>query len=318
MKILITGASGFLGSWLSRVISESHQVTSLVRDGSSLVRISDLKGIEIVRLEPDLWANSIIEASPDVLILNGWWGVENEYRHDVRQFNNVEHLNKLALAARSVGVKTIIGLGSQAELGPLNLEITEQELDNPTTVYGEAKVAARKNLQEILQGSESRFVWMRIFSTYGPLDGGSWLIPQIIDSMLNNQHFKLTKGEQKWSYLHAYDLAAAFLTVINDTRITGIVNVGNPETISIHEVASTIGDHLGRSNLLDFGALDYRPDQVMRMQPLCEKLTNAGWRPQIPFDEGIKQTIAWLQRKTLPAIVTKSSQIIDIELPVRT
>jgi nucleoside-diphosphate-sugar epimerase len=158
---------------------------------------------------------------------------------------------------------------------------------------------------------------MRIFSTYGPLDDGAWLIPNIVDSLMKNKKIGLTKGEQEWSYLHAYDVASAFQTVIREKHIHGIVNVGNTQTISIYDAATTIGRILEKQELLEFGALDYRPDQVMRLQPLCETLTKAGWHPQISFEQGIRQTIDWLQRKELQPIITDSGQSLDFKLPVR-
>ena len=317
MKVLISGASGFLGSWISRVISEIHDVTALVRVSSSLSRISDIRGIEIVRLEPNLWADSILELRPDVLILTDWSGVGNEFRNDVRQFNNVERIRVCAHAAQIAGVKTVIGVGSQAELGPIISSISEDASDKPTTLYGEAKVEARKALDGILSGSDIRFVWMRIFSTYGPLDEGSWLIPNIINSLTNGEKMKLTQGEQIWSYLHAFDLAMAFATVIKNENINGIVNVGNPQTISIYKAALTIGRILEKEELLEFGALDYRPDQIMRLQPLCETLIKAGWHPQISFEEGIRQTIDWLERRELRPVVSDSGQPLCFNLPVR-
>jgi nucleoside-diphosphate-sugar epimerase len=127
----------------------------------------------------------------------------------------------------------------------------------------------------------------------------------------------MTKGEQEWSYLHAYDLASAFSKVIEDTNISGVVNVGNPSTIVIRDAALKIANILGKASLLEFGAIPYRNDQVMKLHPLCEKLTEAGWYPQISFDEGIRQTIEWLGRKNLTPIVTKNGQTIDFKLPVR-
>jgi nucleoside-diphosphate-sugar epimerase len=317
MKVLVTGSSGFLGSWICRVLAEKYEVQGLVRETSELVKISDLKNVKIIRSETSLWSNYIIESRPDVLILNHWSGVNNESRNDVQQIENVQAIHQMAKAAVISGVKTIIGVGSQAELGPVVSTISEIEADNPTTVYGQAKVSTRLIIEDLTKDTRTRFVWMRIFSTYGPLDDGTWLIPNIVDSLVKNKMIGLTKGEQKWSYLHAYDLASAFQTAIEVTHVDGIVNVGNPQTISIYDVASTIGKILEKEELLEFGALDYRPDQVMRLQPLCETLTKAGWRPQISFKQGIRQTIDWLQKKDLQPIITESGQSLDFKLPAR-
>lgn len=317
MRVMVTGASGFLGSWLCRVLSRDHEVIGLVRNTSSLFNLTNITNLQIIQLDTKFWPGLIREYQPDVLVLNHWWGVGSDKRNDSKQFENIENLKPLILAARFAEVSTIVGVGSQAELGPVGSEISERHLGHPTTFYGLAKLRTRLMIEELLQDSKVRFVWMRIFSAYGPLDEGSWLIPNIVDSLTDDKIMKTTKGEQEWSYLHAYDLALAFNIAIMNSKIVGIINVGNPETISIYKVCLTIGEMLGKQDLLDIGALEYRKDQVMKLRPLCETLTQNGWAPVISFDEGIKQTVNWLQRRRLSPLPTTNGRFLDFRLPTR-
>jgi nucleoside-diphosphate-sugar epimerase len=317
MKIVVSGASGFIGSWICRILSQEHEVIALMRERSMATKLQNVPNVATIREDVQVWPSIIDQHAPEVLILNDWWGVGNEFRNDPKQFENIQRIQKLAESAIAAGAKIVIGVGSQAELGPIDSVITEAAMDNPTTLYGEAKVKTRRVIQDLSSNSDFRFIWMRIFSTYGPLDEGSWLIPNIVDSLSNDKYLEMTKGEQVWSYLHAYDLAMAFAKVISNPKISGIVNVGNPETISIQNVGSIIGKYLKREKLLGFGALNYRPDQVMKLQPLCETLVNAGWQPQIAFDAGIEQTIDWLQRRPLLPIMTKSGKALEFNLPLR-
>ena len=317
MKIVVTGASGFLGSWICRVLALNHEVIALVRPTSEVYRLSGIRKVSVVPRETPQWSDFIGEAKPDVLILAGWWGVGNQDRNHQRQFENIDAIKQLAFAARESGVKTVIGVGSQAELGPIENTITEDLPDNPTTKYGMAKVQAREALEEIFKDSKTRFVWMRIFSTYGPLDTGAWLIPQTVDSLSRGKSMDLTKGEQEWSYLHAYDLARAFETVVDNPSAAGTVNVGNPKTIILKDALIKIAQILGVKKLLNFGAVAYREDQVMKLQPACETLISIGWKPIVTFDSGVAQTIAWLKGQSADELICLDGEKTTFELPAR-
>ena len=317
MRVVITGASGFLGSWIARVLAETHEVTALLRPHSDPYRLGGIVGLRTVNVDTSEWAAFIAAEKPEALILGDWWGVGNLDRNDERQFENIERFENLVLAARDAGVGLVIGVGSQAELGPVAKLITEDLPDRPTTKYGEAKVAARIKAQEILNGSATRFVWMRIFSTYGPADADSWLIPQLIDALSTGERMDLTKGEQEWSYLHAFDLARAFKAVIEHQKLSGIVNVGNPHTVVLKDAILGMADQLGVQGLLNFGALPYRSDQVMKLEPACESLTAIGWKPVVTFAAGIKQTIAWRLRMALDPLRCEDGQEVVFNLPAR-
>ena len=317
MRVVVTGSSGFLGSWICRVLAERHEVIALVRPSSDTYRLQGINGLQIERKESAAWAGFISAAKPDALVLADWWGVGNHDRNDGRQFDNTERMERLAVAARDAGVGLVVGVGSQAELGPISNCITEDLPDNPTTKYGAAKVAARKAAQQVLEGSDTRFAWLRIFSTYGPSDTDTWLIPQLIDTLTKGEVMALTKGEQEWSYLHAFDLARAFDAVIENVSISGVINVGNPKTIILKEAIHIIADKLGANHLLGFGKMDYRPDQVMKLEPACESLTAIGWKPVVSFENGIAQTIQWRHREVVEPLHCEDDQEVVFNLPPR-
>lgn len=317
MKIVVTGSSGFLGSWICWVLAQEHEVIALVRPTSDTYRLIGISNLQIISRDSSEWAGFITAQKPDALILAHWWGVGNHDRNNERQFDNIERMKELAKAARDGGVGLVIGVGSQAELGPVSNRITEDLPDNPTTQYGQAKSEARRLMQEALKGSATCFAWMRIFSTYGPSDTDTWLIPQLIDVLTQGEVMKLTKGEQEWSYLHAFDLARAFQAVVDNGSISGVVNVGNPQTIILKDAIHLVADQLGTQGLLSFGALAYRSDQVMKLEPACESLTAIGWKPIVTFENGIKQTIQWRHRKELTPLHCEDGQEVVFKLPSR-
>jgi len=293
MKVIVTGASGFLGSWICRILASEHNVIGLVQKNSSTKNLKGINNVEIFAEEVLSWPQCIKEVAPYTLVLSDWWGVENVHRNDPKQFENVLRLQSVVASAISSNVQNIIGVGSQAELGAVSETIFESQIDAPTTLYGAAKVDARNALFGLTKNSNIRASWMRIFSTYGPLDYGNWLIPDTIRALSANKEMKLTLGAQQWSYLHAFDLGMAFLQVINDPEINGVINVGNPQTITIREVTEIIGNYFSNIELLKYGEIPYRDDQVMHMKPECETLKDLGWSPKVSITEGIIQTIKW-------------------------
>ena len=297
MNILIFGGSGFIGSWIARYLStlKNYNVTVICRPESNLFKLQGIEGIEIFPRNVESWAIELEQLSPDVLILADWWGVGNELRNDQLQFANIERQSQLVTSAVKVGVKTIIGLGSQAELGQIDSKIPEDQIDNPTNEYGSAKVATRVALMKLTKNTNSRFVWMRIFSIYGPLDSGNWLIPNCVRKLSKEEVFDATSGEQEWSYLHAFDLARAFEFVINNETVQGSVNIGNPETIFIRQVLGQIQSKMELTGYINFGSVPYRKDQVMKLAPNCEKLLAVGWRPSVSFEAGLNQTLDCLR-----------------------
>ena len=317
MRVVVTGSSGFLGSWICRVLAAHQEVTALVRTSSDTYRLQGIEGLQVERRESADWPAFISAEKPDALILADWWGVGNHERNDAHQFDNIERMERLAIAARDAGVRLVVGVGSQAELGPVSNRITEDLPDNPTTEYGKAKVAARKAAGHVLKGSATRFAWLRIFSTYGPSDTDTWLIPQLIDTLTKGEVMALTKGEQEWSYLHAFDLARAFAAVIDNESTSGVVNVGNPKTIILKDAIHMIADKLGANHLLGFGKMDYRTDQVMKLEPACESLTAVGWKPVVSFENGIAQTIQWRHREVVVPLHCEDGQEVTFNLPPR-
>lgn len=314
MKVVVTGASGFLGSWVCRVLAKNHEVAALIRPQSSDYRLYGITPIEIARITEDKWGKFISSNSYDAWISLDWNGVSNRNRNDDSQLENLSRVRNLCNSISNVPF--VIGTGSQAELGPINDLIKESHPDSPTTKYGAAKVEARKFMRSHFEAQGVSFAWARIFSTYGPLDSNDWLIPSIIESLLNNQRVPLTRGEQEWSYLHSYDLASAFECILNNS-ITGTVSVGNPTTVKIHEVASYIGKTMNREKLLGFGEVDYRPDQVMKLAPLCEKLSKNGWKPEIDLQNGVLHLINWMSKKKDAHLKTVNGRKLELRLPPR-
>lgn len=315
MNLVVSGATGFLGSWICRVLARHHNIIALVRPDSNLYRLEGISPIVISQVPETQWGVYLQKSGADAWVSLDWQGVSNQDRNEEFQMKNVSRLDLLCSQVTSIPI--IIGTGSQAELGPIDDLISENCADAPTTKYGEAKVAARKVMESHAKNSNTRFVWARIFSTYGALDSNDWLIPATIDALMHGKRMPLTRGEQEWSYLHAYDLAQAFEVMLSQSDIRGVVNVGNPETVQIREVAQLIGRKLDKQELLGFGEVEYRPDQVMKLAPRCETLVTHGWEPKIALEDGISHLINWMSHRGDEPLICKNGESLNLKLPTR-
>lgn len=303
IKLFITGACGFVGATAARIaIEQGHEVTAAIRPGSPAPR---LEGVPATIVEADLrdgarLAEVLASSRPEVVIHLGWAGVANSARFDREQITaNVESACGLLEAAHAAGAKKFIGFGSQAEYGPLNRRIDENDRLEPTTLYGAAKVATCYLTRQLAGQLGLDFAWMRLFSTYGPRDNPHWLIPMLIREMLEGRRPKTTLGTQFWDYLFVDDVVRGALAVATTPAATGIFNLGSGRPVQVRAIVERIRDLIAPELELVFGEIPFRPDQVMLMEADVTRLMSlTGWSPQVDMDEGIGRTVAAMRAAT--------------------
>lgn len=308
--ILVTGGSGFLGSWIIRELSiGGNQVVVLVRPNSDCWRLDGLTNVEIVRAAPQEWPETIARLKPRVVIASDWEGVNGSNRRDAQmQFANVSRGYAVAAAAKKSGTEVFIAFGSQAEIGPHSHPVDETEEDSPVSAYGEAKVQLRKDLFELFANADTRFVWGRIFSIYGPLDIGSGMLPTLIRTLKENKIFEATAGVQTWSYLYASDFASAVLRMIESSEYESIVNIGNSEGVQVGEVIKAVAHYMNRMELVQFGVVEIDPKQSQYLVPVTTHLTKDMWKPQTTLADGIRNMVDWFEGLEIPTQSLPSEQ----------
>jgi nucleoside-diphosphate-sugar epimerase len=305
-KILVTGGTGFVGARVVRqLIEEGREVAVLMRTSSNSRRIHDLLGRCTV-IHGDL---SRIEAardqlkhfSPEALVHLAWEGVKGKDRNSGVQMDNVVRSINLYQLTEKIGCHHFVGLGSQAEYGLLSGRITEAAETRPTTAYGASKLATGLVLERTAAASGRPFAWLRLFSSYGPDDDPSWLIPYLIRSLLAGQKPSLTKAEQIWDYIHVNDVAAGVIAAL-DAGASGVFNLGSGQERPLREIISMIRDVIDPSLPLGFGEIPYRPDQVMHLAADITALSSvSGWSPTVSLKSGIAETVAWYKKEKLNA-----------------
>lgn len=300
MRIFLTGATGFVGSHTLRRLTASglHDVAILARPRSDFSRIASLMPrVRVITSElsrPDNLGPKLERFRPDAIVHLAWQGVLNSARNDADQAMNIEQALNLVRIAHAAGAKNWIGLGSQAEYGPCENRIDESTPTRPTTLYGAAKLTAGRQAQSLCESLGIRFAWLRLFSSYGPQDDPSWLIPYVALKLLRGERPTTTAGEQRWDYIYVEDVAAAIVATTEASEARGTFNLGSGTTATIRSIIERIRDAVDPQADIGFGEVAYRPDQVMHLEADITRLRTAtGWMPRMPLADGLQETVTW-------------------------
>ena len=296
LKFVVTGASGFIGShFVRRALKSGHAVVALIRHETSLDRIADiLPQLKVIRWDPlsisghDSLSETLASLHPNVWMHFAWKGVGGDDRNESDQITaNLPHVIDSVRLASEVGCRQWIGVGSQAEYGLVDQKITETCATAPTTLYGMAKLSACWAALGTARATGLIGTWVRVFSTYGEGDRQDWLLPYLFRCFLANDVPRLTRCEQQWDFLHVTDAANAFL-LLAENCVEGIFNLGSGKAVPLRTVVESIA-RISKSSVKPlFGALEYRPDQIMRLEADIEKLQKAtGWVPTVSLSEGL-------------------------------
>ena len=144
---------------------------------------------------------------------------------------------------------------------------------------------------------------IRIFNAYGPREAPdpdyAHVIPQLIDKVLQNQYpVKLYgTGNQTRTFTHGSDIARAFkLSLEKKSALNQIFNVSGDAELKIIHVLEKIWEFTSKRKKLRVKHLSPLKDDVQRRYPSNKKIKKIlGWKPEVKFDDGLKETISWVQ-----------------------
>jgi len=294
-NIVIHGASSFLGkSFINSLLTKNINILIVARSTSQIQNYESSPNITVIRYNKSISEIDCqrLQATYPTFFDFSWNGVFGTDRNTPEQFTvNIPLIISSIEFATKLGVKHWIGVGSQAEYGSSKNIITEDDICNPTTMYGKSKLICSKISSELCEAYNIEHSWLRLFSVYGPNDNHDWLIPYLIKEMLMDKDINVTKGEQIWDYLYIDDVSEVLFKLMHAKGV-GIANLGSGQPIVIKDLIKKIKSLTNSNSNINFGAIDYRSDQVMSMLPNISKLkTHLNWEPKINLEIGLKDTI---------------------------
>lgn len=226
-KVIITGATSFIGQALIEKILQFQQYEIIAVVASDSLRKGDIPGSDRVHIvESDIKNIDMIDVknmdSVEIIYHIAWSSRFSNPRYNREgQLQNVDYLEKVINLGRKLDCKKIMGIGSQAECGRVSEPITELTPDFPENAYAVAKCRAYERGMTLCEKYGIDFYWPRILSAYGPGDRRHTMIMSCLTAAVHNQKIEFTKCEQMWDYVYVGDVADALMGIA-DRGIPGI------------------------------------------------------------------------------------------------
>lgn len=286
--VLLTGANGFLGSYVLRSLVKRYHVVILIRSFSDISRIEDLMPLCHVYYLDQVELEDIFRKRPIDFIVHcaTHYGRRDKEPIKIIEANLIYPLRLLLLAVRHK-VSHFIN--------------TDTILDKRISQYSLSK---KQFLDWLLRYKDEICVAnVRLEHFFGPGDDDSKFVTRIIsDCLMNVPRIPLTKGEQKRDFVYISDVVNALDSILDHLKVSGNgyfeYEIGSGCSISIRDFCGLIKRLAGnKTTHMDFGAIEYRSNEMMDSRVDTSKLLELGWEPRVTLESGLRTTIEAERRR---------------------
>ena len=286
MKILITGASGFLGSALARRLGElNFTVSLLVRKNTNLFRIPDLGQYKVGRCETNLEIEKFIANDPPDFVI-----------HTACCYGrNKESIAQLVDSNIHFGIVILEAINKlQKKISFLN---AASVLPDEVSFYALTKNQFERLGMKFCSSPESRiqFINIKLQHIYGPSDDDTKFTSFVIHSCKKNvPTLPLTLGEQKRDFIYIDDVVDGYLKVLENAYNFGRkeqIELGSGHAVSIRDFVELAHKATNSSTHLGFGQIPSRENDALCLVANPKILRNLGWSPKFTIESGIKKMI---------------------------
>lgn len=304
-EILVTGATGFVGSNLvRRLMADGHDVHILTRKLSNNWRLidcfSDLHNHTVDLLNKEELKGLMNKIEPDVIFhfaTSGIYGGVQRPDAEVIETNFLGTVN-LINACNDEDYKCFVNTGSSSEYGPKKEPMKETDLCEPINLYGISKCAATLYGQCIAKTNDKPIIGLRLFSPFGPFDDKSRLMTYAITNALQNKPLILGNPNAVRDYIYIEDVLDVYLQSMEIAcRLKGeVFNVGSGSQISVSYIVNKIIEITGSKSEIRWNSFSGRAYDTEKWGADIEKINRSfNWRPKYQIDDGIRQTISWFE-----------------------
>lgn len=306
MRTLVTGGAGFIGSNLVRALLDRGDDVRVLDNFSSGGR-TNLAGLEhdVDLVEGDLRSYERVHAAVRGVEVVFHQGALPSVPRSVQDpltttAVNVEGTLNVLLAARDEAVRRVVNASSSSVYGDGGeLPRAETQLPDPISPYAVAKLAAERFCTSFSRVYDMEVVSLRYFNVFGPrqdpLSQYAAVVPRFIRAVAAGERVTVYgDGEQSRDFTYVDNIVAANLLASDTPTVKGeIVNVATGASVTVNELAETIGRLLSRPVETSFEP-EREGDVRASWADLDEARRLLGYEPQVGLEEGLRRTMEFL------------------------
>ena len=308
MNIVITGGSGFVGSYLcEKLINDGHKIividNLLTGSTENINNLLDNKNFSFI--EHDVQDHIEIEDKVDYVLHFASAASPKAYtEHPVNTLKagSVGTINTLGLAKKH-SAEYLLASTSEVYGDPLISPQNEEYWGNVNpngerSMYDEAKRFAEAAVATYSRSYGLKTKIVRIFNTYGPrmqLNDGRVVTNFIVQALKNENITIYGDGTQTRSFSYVEDTVAGIISLMNSTEYD-VFNIGNPNEMTVGKLAEKIIELTDSTSEIKYLELP-NDDPKQRKPDITKAKTKLNWQPKVNLDEGLAKTITWVEEQ---------------------
>lgn len=300
MKIIITGAGGFIGSFFVSELQKQHEVTAAGRrkfedywrfkviDKNFAYKQIDLENREAI-------FSLVEEIKPDFILHFASYGTHPRFQNEEDKIikTNVFGAKNIIDAAVKFNIK-LINIGSSSEYGDVNSPMQEDGPVAPTILYGATKLFST-NYCQIKAKEGLKCITIRPFSVFGLFEEPTKFIPYLLTTALLKNKAKVANPSFKRDFIYIKDFFAGVNTILNnfDNLESGsIFNIGSGKEYKLSNVVEAVSSF---SDLqIEWGSMDQAQPELKNWFADITKIKVLGWHPEYDLNAALKETYKWI------------------------
>ena len=298
MKVLVTGATGFLGRPVVRsLIHSGHSVLALSRKKKESTNTQQLIWLQGDLAHPSEYHKEVQAFAPEAVIHLAWQDIP-DFSFETSRQNLNQSIDLLSFILDLGCCKKIMVSGSDKELNKPSGVCQESEKGTPNNGFSWAKHSLRSWLEIVCAKNTVSLGWFRVFFCYGPGQRSASLLPTLLKHLPQNTLPELRTPKNANDYVFIDDVANAFSKAMSIDFPSGIYNIGSGVSTTVLEMCRISEQVVRGTDELTF-KLEAKTKDIDASIDFWADLTQTNkhinWQPTTSLAEGIERTLEWMR-----------------------